>query len=175
MTRLRRHSLAVKVWMLLVWTAVSLALPVAAQKLAPAHDLRADGELAGRLGTPLIVLVSLDGCPHCEVVRRSHLLPLVRTASASPAPVIRQVELRGSGMLVDFGGEQKSHAAFARQHRVNIAPVVMFFDAKGRMLVPPLIGAMIPDFYGAYFDSALADARARMANADGAAPAKANP
>ena len=134
-----------------------------AQSLVQAQNLRADGELAAGRGVPLIVLVSLEGCPHCEVVRRSHLLPLGGGEDGAAKPVIRQIELRGNAVLVDFNGERKTHAAFARERRASIAPVVMFLDAKGQTLAAPLIGAMIPDFYGAYFDAALAEARARMA------------
>lgn len=134
-----------------------------AQTLVRAQDLRADGELAAGRGAPLIVLVSLEGCPHCEVVRRSHLLPLGRGEDRGSSPVIRQIELRGNAALVDFNGERKTHAAFARERGAAIAPVVMFLGSKGQTLAPPLIGAMIPDFYGAYFDAALVEARARIA------------
>ncbi len=156
------------------WMLSPLAFGIAAgvasgQALAPAQDLRKDGEMAAGKGVPLIVLVSLEGCPHCEVVRRSHLLPLEKSGNDAPVPIIRQVELRGNAVLVDFNGERKTHAAFASQHRATIAPVVMFFSANGQPLASPLIGAMIPDFYGAYFDAALAEARTRIgANRQGA-------
>ena len=39
---------------------------------------------------------------------------------------------------------------------------VFFFGPDGRQLAEPLVGAMIPDFYGAYFDAALAKATNRL-------------
>lgn len=111
---------------------------------------------------PLIVLVSLAGCPHCEVVRRSHLLPLMRDAVVGDKPVIRQVELNGREVLRDFDGTEITHAEFARRHKVKIAPVVFFLNDKGALLAAPLVGSMIPDFYGAYFDAAFNEAKAKL-------------
>ena len=37
-----------------------------------------------------------------------------------------------------------------------------FFAPKVDLLADPLVGAMIADFYGAYFDAALATARAKL-------------
>lgn len=142
---------------LLLWTLYVQA--ASAESLLPARDLRADGNLAGKQGVPLIVLVSLAGCPHCEVVRRSHLLPLLRDGDGRAAPVIRQVELRSDAQLIDFNGGAITHAEFARRHRAGIAPVVLFFDGAGKSIATPLVGAMIPDFYGAYFETALDGAR----------------
>ena len=147
----------------------------AAESLLPASDLRADGQLAKKQGVPLIVLVSLAGCPHCEVVRRSHLLPLLRGAERADAPVIRQVELRGNASLVDFDGSTITHVEFARRHRAAIAPVVLFFDGSGRSIATPLVGAMIPDFYGAYFDAALDNARRNVRQAPAKLPAGVSP
>jgi hypothetical protein len=106
--------------------------------------------------------VSLHGCPHCEVVRRGHLLPLLRGTPDMPTLVIRQVEINGRDRLRDFDGKIITHADFALQHHIKIAPVVMFLDAQGRMLTEPLVGSKIADFYGAYFDAALAEARSKL-------------
>lgn len=146
---------------LLVSLCFSPALS-AESSLPAATDLRADARNAERSGFPLIVLVSLAGCPHCEVVRRSHLLPLLRGDAVPRKPIIRQIEMNGRNLLRDFVGKEISHAEFAKNHGARIAPVVFFFNAKGESLTGPLIGAMIPDFYGAYFDAALSEAQSKL-------------
>jgi len=138
--------------------------------LETARDLAADAKIAERTGVPLIVMVSLPGCPHCEVVRRSHLLPLLRGGTETPTPVIRQVEINGLEILRDFSGRATTHAEFASRYKIRIAPVVIFFGAKGEMIAEPLIGSMIPDFYGAYFDAALAEARSKLQSARATRP-----
>ena len=152
--------------------AMLFASPVAstAETVLPsARDLAADAKISGQSGMPLIVLVSLAGCPHCEVVRRSHLLPLLNNSGASK-PAIRQVEINGREILRDFNGKEITHAEFARQHAVKIAPVVFFFDARGVQLAEPLLGSMIPDFYGAYFDAAFDEARSKQRAGGKASP-----
>jgi len=130
--------------------------------LSPATDFAADAIESKRTGAPLIVLLSLQGCPHCEVVRRSHLLPLLRGPTAMARPIVRQIEINGTAKLRDFDGSTITHAEFAARHKFKLAPVVVFFGSKGEMLAKPLVGSMIPDFYGAYLDAALTEARAKL-------------
>ena len=130
--------------------------------LEPARDLAAEARVAAARMQPIIIMVSLAGCPYCETVRRSHLLPILNGTKFESLPLIRQVELNGADGMVDFDGKKISHATFAKNLKAKIAPVVYFFGSDGRQLVEPLVGAMIPDFYGAYFDAALANAITRM-------------
>ena len=130
--------------------------------LEPARDLAADARVAAARKQPIVIMVSLAGCPYCETVRRSHLLPIMNAAKSESLPLIRQVELNGTDALADFDGKNISHARFAKHLKAKLAPVVYIFGPDGRQLVEPLVGAMIPDFYGAYFDAALANAITRM-------------
>ncbi len=143
---------------LFAWPIASLAQ----SSLTPARDLPADAKQVASSGVPLIVLVSLPGCPHCEIVRRSHLLPLLREGRAPLKPLVRQIEMNGRDVLRDFDGRMTTHGAFASRHKIRIAPVVLFFDAAGQLVAEPLVGAMIPDFYGAYFDAALTEATLKV-------------
>lgn len=140
----------------------TLSAGAAPVSLEPARELAADGRAAAAGNQPVIVLVSLAGCPHCEVVRRSHLLPLLAEDAGPNIPPIRQIELNGSQRVVDFAGTAMSHAEFSRRLGARLAPVVFFFGPQGEMLTDPLVGAMIPDFYGAYFDAALERARTKL-------------
>ena len=150
---------------LLTWATILCSWPivsVAETSLPSARDLLVDAKTIERTGVPLIVLVSLQGCPHCEVVRRSHLLPLLRDGNVRLKPLIRQVEINGQDAMRDVTGRATTNAEFARRYGIEVAPVVMFFDAKGEMIANPLVGAMIPDFYGAYFDAAMAEAKSKL-------------
>ena len=150
---------------LMTFVLVLFASPIARAaetSLPRAHDLLADGRRVELTGMPLIVMVSLRGCPHCEVVRRSHLLPLLRDGQTRLTPQIRQIEINSQAAMRDFNGLFITHADFANRYKIKVAPVVMLFDANGEMLAEPLVGAMIPDFYGAYLDAALAEANAKL-------------
>lgn len=145
-------------------SAIAATSPIARDRIEPARDLRQDARDAAAAGIPLVVMVSLAGCPHCDTIRRAHLLPLLKPSpspATKPAQLIRQIELNGGESLIDFNGEATTHAEFARRNKVTIAPVVLFYGAEGERIADPLVGAMIADFYGSYFDAALAEAKAK--------------
>lgn len=106
---------------------------------------------------PLVVMVSLDGCPFCKVVRENYLLPLQRQG----LPVV-QVDQRSRRQLTGLGGERLSHDEQVRQWQVRVAPTVLIFGREGREVAERLVGASIPDFYGAYLDERLQQARASL-------------
>ena len=54
------------------------AARASAAALPASHSLAQELALAQKLRQPLVVMVSLHGCPFCEVVRSSHLAPMLR-------------------------------------------------------------------------------------------------
>ena len=113
------------------------------------------GTLAVGKGEPLVLLVSLPGCPYCEMVRRSYLLPL--RVEGLPAWQINTTD--SASPLEGFNGQRSSGAEFTREMRIRITPTVLFLDAGGHELAPRLEGFTSLDFYGAYLNDALASAR----------------
>lgn len=127
--------------------AASNALPSTA-------SLPASLDKALQTKQPLVVMVSLAGCPFCKVVREHHLLPLSREG----LPVV-QLDMRDARNVVDFDGSTLTQDAWVRQHSVKIAPTVLFFGPHGREVAKRLTGAYLPDFYGAYLDEQLSQAQ----------------
>lgn len=134
-----------------------------APDLPLASDLRADARLARERRIPIVILFSLPGCPYCSEVRRAHLLPRLRDPAQASRAIIRQVNLGSDERIVGFDGRPTTHDAIARFHGVRAAPEVAFWDARGRPVAEPLKGMLLPDFYAAYLESALATAGARVA------------
>lgn len=128
--------------------ATAASLPSA---VSLAHEL--SGALAA--GRALVVMVSLDGCPFCRVVRDSYLAPLVRETGQ---PVV-QLDMRSAAVLRDFEGRETTHGDLVRALGVKIAPTVLFIGREGREIAPRLVGASVPDFYGAYLEERLRIAR----------------
>jgi len=147
------------------WLALALmaCMPAWANtdgKLTPAVDLKADGDEASRLGVPILLFYSLKGCPYCEVIRASHLLPM--QGEAKRRVLIRQINLQDGAALRDFAGRATTHREYSQGQKINFAPLVMLVDGEGRALTEPLKGAMLPDFYGAHLDDAIAQAAAAL-------------
>lgn len=144
---------------------LGLALPAGAAadgELPLANDLLADGRLARERKVPMVILFSLPGCPYCEIVRRSQLAPMLRDPRQSARAIIREIDIDSDAPLVGFAGERTTHAQVARGHGVRAAPVVAFWDGTGKPIAEPLRGMLLPDFYSAYLEAALAAAESKL-------------
>jgi thioredoxin-related protein len=73
-----------------------------------------------------------------------------------------QVDMRSQRRLKDFTGAARSHDEMARQWGITIAPTVLFFGRRGAEVAERLVGSYLPDFYGAYLDERLQQARAAL-------------
>ncbi|WP_156919971.1 thioredoxin domain-containing protein [Comamonas composti] len=114
-----------------------------------------DAALARR--EPLVVMASLAGCPFCHVAREHYLWPLSRAGAA-----VVQINFRDPRPLRDWQGRPSSQADLVEALGIKVAPSVLFFGARGQELAPRLEGALLPDFYGAYLEERLAQARAAV-------------
>lgn len=126
--------------------------------LPAATDFAAHARRAVALDAPLIVLVSLRDCVYCGPIRQRELAPLVRSGKYE----VREIGMDSTAPVRDFDGTTTTGKAWARAHGVKVSPTVLFLDTNGRAIADPLIGAGLPDFYGAYLDDAIANARARL-------------
>lgn len=150
----RRHLLCVGATL---WAGDrALAAPAAPPRSLPlAASLVNELALALKQGQALVVMVSLVDCPFCQVVRQSYLGPM---HAQQRLPVV-QVDMHSTQVLQGFDGARLSHEAMRRAWGVRIAPTVLFFGPGGKEVAPRLVGASIPDFYGAYLDQRLQQAQ----------------
>lgn len=118
------------------------------------------GELARALALrkALVVMVSLEGCPYCKLVRESYLAPL----RAGGQPVV-QLELDGAMPLQDAFGRASTHAQVVRGWNVRFAPTVLFLGRGATEAAARLAGVASPDFYGAYLQERVEAANRSLA------------
>lgn len=135
--------------------AAALPLRAASGTLPLATALPQHLEQALAKGQPLVVMVSLHGCPFCRVARDHYLLPLWREQAL---PVV-QLDMRSTRPLRDFAGGNSTHDAQVGAWGVRMAPTILFFGRRGAEVAERLVGAGLPDFYGAYLEERLASAR----------------
>lgn len=148
----RRHVL------LAAATLPALLRPARAAELPQARNLK--DELAAALAKrePLVVMVSLEGCPFCKVARNNYLAPMHEQEGLHVA----QVDMGSRDRLVDFRGNLVTHGELVKAWKIRIAPTVLFFGRGGVEVAERLVGGYIPDFYGAYLDQRLEQARASL-------------
>ena len=124
-----------------------------------ARSLADELAAALRRGGALVVMVSLDACPYCRVVREQYLAPMSRQGLA-----VVQVDWRSAELVQDFSGARLTHDAQVRKWGITVAPTLLFFGPGGREVAERLVGTSIPDFYGAYLEARLATARKAIAS-----------
>lgn len=122
-------------------------------------SLRQASLAAAAKGHGLVVMVTLDGCPYCEVVRSHHLLPL---QSAGRLHAV-QVDMRDrASQLEGFDGRQQSPAQWAKEWRAGVAPTLLFFGPSGQEVAERMEGAGLADFYGMYLVQRVQQAAAKV-------------
>lgn len=115
-------------------------------------------ELALALKTynPLVVLVSLEGCPFCKIARENYLSPM---RMQQGLPVI-QIDMQNKLPIKDLKGRLTTQDDLIRSWGIKVAPTVLFFGRGGVEVAERMVGGYIQDFYGAYLDERLRIARA---------------
>lgn len=134
--------------------------PVAAATLPVADAMVQALTQALAAGKPLVVLVSLEGCPYCKIVRDNYLAPMREREGLA----VVQIDMRSKQRIQDFRGTDFTHDELIRFWGVNVAPTVLFFGRGGAEIAERLVGGYIPDFYGAYLDERLRIARKAFAD-----------
>ena len=148
----RRHVTAALAGGLLL-PALALAMDTA---LPIPVSLPGAAQTAASKKEPLVILVSLPGCPYCEVVRRNYLLPLQRDTG------LHAWQLNISDKttpLIGFNGKATTAAAQIAAWKAGFTPTVLFLGPQGQELAERLVGLGSNDFYGADLDERLATAR----------------
>lgn len=139
-------------------------LPAVAQAkdsaLPVPESLPAATDAAARLGEPLVLLMTLPGCPYCELVRRSYLLPARQNAGLQAW----QLDVTNrTAALLGFDGKPTTATLQTTAWKASFTPTVLFLGARGQELAERLVGIAVPDFYGAYLEDRLAAARKVLA------------
>ena len=107
---------------------------------------------------PLVVMVSLHGCPWCEQVRDNYLAPMHAAQELS----VVQVDMRSQQGTRTPQGQSITHDALVRAWDVKVAPTVLFLGQDGVEVADRLVGGA-PDFYHGYLERRLEQARKALA------------
>lgn len=151
---------------LAAWLASSAALAQPRETPLPTPaSLQTAALLAQSKGEPLVLLVSVAGCPWCELLRRNYLTPM--RAEGLQAFQIK-VNDRTTA-VADFKALASTGADIADTYQAKLTPSVLFLNAQGVEIAPRIAGVASADLLGTQLDSALRLARERLAK-DKAAP-----
>ena len=92
------------------------------------------------------------------MARESYLGPLHKQGF----PIV-QVDMKSDLPVKGLKGQMQTHDQLVKQWRVSIAPTLIFLGPQGQELVDRMEGGYVPDFYGAYLEERIANARKNLA------------
>jgi thioredoxin-related protein len=121
-------------------------------------DMRQAAIAANARGEPMVLMVSLPGCPWCELLRRNYLGPMQSEGVASFEFMIHE----RSRHLLDFKTKRTTPEALSAAYKVTMTPTVLFLGRDGQEIAPRIEGVASADFIGAILDERLATARERI-------------
>ena len=124
-------------------------------RVAMTDDLAAVGALSQEKGVPILLMFSTEDCSYCKRLEAEVLGPM-RIAGIDPKRVIlRKVMMDEYDTLRDFAGRERNAEGFAINRGVEIVPTLELLDAKGRTLVPKIVGYQTPGLYDVYLEKAI--------------------
>ena len=130
----------------------------ASERLLPTTtDLRASLAQALARGEPLIVLATLHGCPFCKVARENYLVSELKAGRA-----VTQIHFLSRDPVRDWQGGEITHGQLVKQLQIEAAPTLLFYGPAAKEVAPRLVGGSTSDFYAAYLDERVAQARAAV-------------
>jgi thioredoxin-related protein len=160
---------------LLLACSAALAWPAGAQPKESALPTPASFPQAARdaaqKGEPLLVLVSLPGCPWCELLRRNYLTPMraegVQVVQFTVNDKSQRFEGFSAPVAAGAAGASGAQTAslgitgvdMSSAYKARLTPTLLFLDTKGIEIAERITGVASVDFIGAQIEQRLAVAR----------------
>ena len=131
-------------------------------RMVPAVDLREEARILHDDNLVLVLEFSSESCEYCRKLEALFLLPMQRNPDYDSKILVRMVSLDADETVIDFDGRSMDTRKFAARYGVSLTPTLLFLDARGVELSEKLVGIWSEDFYGAYIDSRIEEARSRL-------------
>ena len=156
-------------WLLALLSALPPALPAleeapsaAGEGIVEVVDLRQEAARMEAERLPLMLLVSLHHCPYCVRIKEEILGPMVKSGEYVDRVLIRELFIDAGSRVRDFAGREREGAAVADDYGVDLAPTLLFLDARGRELSKRLVGLYTVEMFPFYVEAALEEASRKM-------------
>lgn len=161
--RAKRRASIYRLFATIILLTIPPALALAQDKLPGASELAA--QLSKHQHMPAIVMMSLPGCPVCEIVRREQLVPLL-TDSAYQDIGVFEIQMTDQNTTLPLMGEHRpvGHSGpltpkqLAKHRNIRLSPTVIFIN-RNKVLAEPLVGYPSRDFYWSYLSERIREAR----------------
>ena len=147
-------------WVLVISRAEDQA--TALPSVPTTRDLAADALLAKNERVPLLLVFTQDHCDYCAKLDREVLNPNYATGAFNGKVLVRRFMIDSHATVIDFDGKRVEASALTSKFKVYATPTLLLVNAHGHELVPRLVGIDSLDFFSAYLDQSIEDARAKL-------------
>lgn len=138
---------------LLVWLVFCGIFSAAHAAGAGHKSLAFPADLRAVQVNAVVVLFSLPNCAYCEKVRQQSLNHVETDPHYRGRVKVYEIDFSDQRKpLVWFDGRTYSGKSLATLLNVRFSPTVMVFGQRGEVAGKPILGASLPEFYGAYLD-----------------------
>lgn len=134
-------------------------------------DMQAEASMSDETGLPILLMFAAEHCHYCTIVEEDYLKPMIISGDYEQKVLIRKVDLKEEGNVIDFDGNSIEKKELASRYDINLTPTLLFLDGKGRQLTKRMVGLTTPDYYGGYIDMAIDAARESLQQNASADPA----
>ncbi|MDJ0807162.1 MAG: thioredoxin fold domain-containing protein [Gammaproteobacteria bacterium] len=125
-------------------------------------SLQSDAEISRRTHRPILLMISQDHCPFCDLMKREVLQPMLLGGEYAELIIIREILIDRGLEIIDFQGATQDAAAFAQGYGVHLTPTLLFLDPQGNELVKRIVGINTVDYFSFYLEAAIDEATEQM-------------
>lgn len=128
-----------------------------------AVNLQADGELSGRVGVPVMLVVTQRFCSYCEQLKSEVVRPMIFSGEYVDMVIIRELRVDDHDAVIDFDGKPRDAAEIAARYKAWVTPTLLFLGPGGIQRSEAIKGYNTPGMFSYYVDEAIAEASRKIA------------
>ena len=128
----------------------------------PVRDLFSLSKVAEARNLPILLMVSQDHCPYCELLKEEILNPMVISGDYINKAVMSVLTIDASKAIIDFNGKKIEPRDVALRYNATITPTLLFLDYQGNEIQERMTGVNTVEMYGYYLDESIDEAQEKL-------------
>ncbi|MEG7522605.1 MAG: thioredoxin fold domain-containing protein [Chromatiales bacterium] len=125
-------------------------------------DLQQDGRLSIQRQLPILLMVSQDHCPFCDLMKQEILHPMLLSGEYEEKIIMREILIDLGQDVTNFEGQREDASHFVHGYDVHLSPTLLFLNGEGSEVRKRMIGINTVEMFSFYLDAAIDEAMAQL-------------
>ncbi len=121
-------------------------------------DLQKDGRLSIQRQLPILLMVSQDHCPFCDLMKQEILHPMLLSGEYEEKVIMREILIDLGQDVTNFKGQREDAAHLVHGYDVHLSPTLLFLNGEGTEVRKRMIGINTVEMFSFYLDAAIDEA-----------------